>query len=492
MAFDIKKFLFPIERNEWQKFLPMAFIMFFIIFVLSILRTTKETLVISSAGSGVEIISFIKTYCVLPASFLYMIFYVVLSNFLSQRTLFYITLFPFLLFFLCYGLFIYPNLEYWHLSAQKISYFQQTYPSLKWFVLLFGNWGFTLFFVVAELWSGVVLSLMFWQFANDITTSEQAKRFYGLFGIIGNFGLIFGGMTVMSCSQCTVGLDKVASWGNSVKLLSLAASLAVMAILLLYYWMTSIKGFKRKPSLSKESSLQKVIQPKITLREQITYVAKSKHLQFLILIVISYFITLNFCEAIFKDRVLKVYNESHEYNTFMGRLQMLVGILSVLLTFVGSTFLRFFTWRTGALITPCVMLISSAIFFGFILVADHPFLSFNYQLPLMVVWIGLGQSIVIRATKYSLFDPTREMIYIPLDSNLRTKGKACVDLLGGRLGKGGGAWIQSLIFIFTGLSFQELTLPLLIIIWCVIIVWIIAIQRLSHIHKPSTSLSAES
>ena len=107
----------------------------------------------------------------------------------------------------------------------------------------------------------------------------------------------------------------------------------------------------------------------------------------------------------------------------------------------------------------------------------------DLDLSVMIVWLGLTQSIMMRATKYSLFDPTREMVYIPLDKELRTKGKACVDLLGGRLGKGGGAWLQSLIFIFTGLGFEALTPAFLITIWGILIIWFIAIQRLSRIHQ---------
>ena len=323
---------------------------------------------------------------------------------------------------------------------------------------------------------------MFWQFANDITSAEEAKRFYGLFGFIGNFGLIAGGLVIIFCSQHILELDKTASWGQSVKMLSLVASLSVASIILLYYWMTSIKGFKRKTS-SQEDVPQKIKKPKLTWREQIMYVATSKHLQYLIIIVIAYFLSMNFCEAIFKDRVLAAFPDNHSYNSFMGRLQIMVGVVSVILTFFGSAFLRFFKWRTGALITPVVLFISSGIFLGVIIFGDKISSFIDINLSLTIVWLGLIQSIMMRATKYSLFDPTREMVYIPLDKELRTKGKACVDLLGGRLGKGGGAWIQSLIFIFTGLGFEALTPAFLLTIWGILIVWFIAIQRLSRIHK---------
>ena len=43
---------------------------------------------------------------------------------------------------------------------------------------------FTTFYVAAELWGDVVLSLLFWGLANEMTTMKEVKNFYFPSGLL--------------------------------------------------------------------------------------------------------------------------------------------------------------------------------------------------------------------------------------------------------------------------------------------------------------------
>ena len=43
----------------------------------------------------------------------------------------------------------------------KIKLLQSMYPNIKWIIPLVGNWTYTLFYILSELWGSVAISLLF-------------------------------------------------------------------------------------------------------------------------------------------------------------------------------------------------------------------------------------------------------------------------------------------------------------------------------------------
>jgi AAA family ATP:ADP antiporter len=87
------------------------------------------------------------------------------------------------------------------------------------------------------------------------------------------------------------------------------------------------------------------------------------------------------------------------------------------------------------------------------------------------------QNISTKASKYSLFDPTKEMAYIPLDEESKVKGKAAIDVIGGRAGKSGGGLINMAVGkIFNGHAFTVAIASMTVVI-C--LTWWWAVKMLS-------------
>ena len=85
---------------------------------------------------------------------------------------------------------------------------------------------------------------------------------------------------------------------------------------------------------------------------------------------------------------------------------------------------RKFGWGVAALITPTVLLITGVAFFGLILFGGvvDPMLAKMALTPLYAaVLVGAAQNIFSKSAKYSLFDPCKEMAYIPLDQETQLK-----------------------------------------------------------------------
>jgi AAA family ATP:ADP antiporter len=251
-----KKF-FGVETTTLKKVLPLGLMFFCILFNYTILRDTKDVLVVTAKGSSAEIIPFLKTWVNLPMAIGFMVIYTKLSNVLSKEQLFYSCIFPFIAFFGTFAFFMYPVVDFLHPTAFADFLVQKLGTRFLGPIAIIRNWTFVLFYVMAELWGSVVVSVLFWGFANQITTVDEAKQFYPLFGLGANVALVFSGRTVKYFSKLRTQLPPgVDGWGYSLKGMMGLVVILGLAIVGIYWWVN--KYVVNDPTLPKAEVRKKV------------------------------------------------------------------------------------------------------------------------------------------------------------------------------------------------------------------------------------------
>lgn len=485
-----RSFLWPVHGYELKKLLPMFFMFFCISFNYTILRDTKDTLIVTAAGA--EAIPFLKSFGVVPAAIIFMLIYAKLSNVLSKENLFYVTLAPFIIFFGLFAFVMYPARESL-LPTESAEALKAYLPGgWKGLASAYHNWMYSIFYILAELWGSVVLSLMFWGFANQITRVTEAKRFYSLFGLGANIALLVSGTAIIYYSDIRkhvpAGVD---AWQISLNYLMGMVVAAGIAIMIVYWWMNRyLLTDTRFYDNSQEKGPGKKKKPKLSMGESFKFIFTSKYLLCLATLVIAYGISINLVEVTWKSQVALQYPDKNDYSTFMGNFSRITGFVTILMMlFVGGNVIRHKGWGYAALITPVVLLITGVGFFGFVIFRDNlaGLIASIGTTPLfLAVFFGAAQNIMSKSAKYSLFDPTKEMAYIPLDDESKVKGKAAVDVVGARLGKSGGSIIQLGLLAFGTLA--TITPYIGAILLFIIAAWIVAARSLN---LQFTKLTAE-
>lgn len=478
----LRAFFWPVHAFELKKIIPMLLMFFCISFNYTILRDTKDTLLITSSA-GAEAIPFIKVWGVVPAAILFTLIYAKLSNMLSRENLFYVTIAPFLVFFALFPVVVYPNLGSLRPEAFA-DYLSGILPQgAAGLVESIRNWPFGLFYILAELWGSVVLSLLFWAFANDTTKVSEAKRFYALFGLGANLALLVSGPAVVLVSDIRDKLPPgVDAWQVSLNYLMSLVVIAGLGAVGVYWWinrevLTDARFFDPNETKVKRTK------PKMSIGESIAYLAKSKYILCIATLVICYGICINLVEVTWKSQLKLQFPNQNDYSRFMGYFSTCTGAATLfMMLFVGGNAMRK-SWAFAASLTPIVLLITGTGFFCFVLFRgslDTFIRETFHTTPLyMAVLFGAVQNIMSKSAKYSLFDPTKETTYIPLEPEAKVKGKAAIDVIGARLGKSGGSFIQQGLLIVCG-SIAAITPYIAVTLLVFIAVWLAAVRSLSR------------
>ena len=322
-----------------------------------------------------------------------------------------------------------------------------------------------------------------WGFANDVTGVNDAKRYYGLLGIGINLSGILAGSVATSMSQNTFHPSLpfgATAWDQTVFLLCTVFVLAGALCMILFRYIHAKGHGYNSPSYRAQNEDGGEV--KMGLRKNFSYLAKSKYLICIAVIVVMYNIAINLIEVVWKDQVKHLYPNPSDFNAYMGQVLTCIGIVATIISvFVSSTIIRKLNWTTNALISPMILLTTGVAFFFCFFFKDSGFASFASWFgttPLtLCVFFGALQNCLARASKYTLFDATKELAFIPLSKECELKGKAAIDGVGSRLGKSGGSVIhQTLLMIFGTVALSTPYVAVLLLF--VIVAWMTAARSL--------------
>lgn len=472
----------PIPQSGRSRFFVTLCIFFLIAFIYDVLRGVKLALIMSGQNTGAEIIPFIKIWAVLPGTFLLTLLFTILVRRLGIEKVFYVMVSLFLFFFLTFILFIFPNQEALELKA--FGEYLQSFlpPGARGFVAMVRHWHFTLFYVFAELWGNIILNMLFWGFVNEVTAFSEAKRFYSVFALSANLAPVIAGRFCIAI--------RAEDWQDSLTYYIASVMVAGTVLSVLFYCLNRLheRDFSASEmphrSLDKKEKKKKDDSLHISLKESIILVIKSSYLRSVIIMVFGYYMVYNLADILWTDQVgLRFQGDANSIGSYVNQVSSTKGMLATFMgLFVSGTVIRRFGWYVAALVTPMVLMITSALFYSCLLFkgafwADVLVDLFASPFVHITVLIGAVQHCLVRASKYTVFDATKEMAFIPLTRRTQRMGKAVIDGIGARLGKSGGSFIfQFLLFFLGSLS---ATVPYIAAFTVVILIaWVYAVTNL--------------
>ena len=466
----LRKLLWPIHGSEQRMNVPMCLMMFLICFNYSILRNAKDALVVT-ANDGAEVIPFIQVWAMLPCAVLLTLIFTKLCNRFSQQRVFYIMVSGYLCYYLLFLCVLYPYRESLHPveTADKLAALLPA--GAGGLVAMFRNWTFTTFYVMSDLWV-LVVTVLFWGFANSVTQVNDANRLYAFFNMSGNLAAMLAGQLPTLLLSFTR--------ERSLTLLMTAVIACGLGTMLIFRWLNLHVLNQPQFAHLHQTKAQRKLKPQLSMWESFSYVANSRYLLCIAALVVGYNVVIDILDVVWKHELRQIYPDFAHYNAYLGHLTSSIGVASMLLTMFIPGLLKKFGWTKVALITPVTMLITGMSFFSFLFfrgLLDEGSLFLGTTPIVALIISGTLQTISSKACKYSVFDTTKEMAFIPLEYDVKLKGKAAIDGVGSRLAKSGGSMLlQGLLLVFGTLGASVPCIAA--ILFAMVTAWIVAVRSI--------------
>ncbi len=250
-----------------------------------------------------------------------------------------------------------------------------------------------------------VLGTQFWLIINEVFNPREAKRLIGFCVCGGLLGGSFGGLLAISLTEM----------GGANLLLPVACALLLLCALVVRAIYTTCK--KTPVFVNRSDAAQKLAGPQqFGLKGSFNAVRKNKYLVLIASIVVVTVIISTFIDFHFSSVVDEYFGDKEAKQAFFGLFYSCLFTFALFLNlfFTGYS-LKNFRIRLTLLFTPIALLIGSVV----VIVAPFALIPLIPAIAIKGTDDGLG---------FSLQQSVRELLYIPVSSELKLKSKPFIDM----------------------------------------------------------------
>ena len=495
---QLRNFFWPVHRHEHRKLVPLFVLFLLIPFIYHLLRCMKVALVVGGdAGSnaGASVIPFLKVWGVLPGAVVLTYCFTLLANRFNRDQVFYIVVTFFLAFFACFTLFLHPN----HHALELVwlpTWLSHVLPSgFQGLIAAIQYWPTSLFYILSELWGSVIIAMLLWGYVNEVTTLAEAKRFYAIFTLAANMSGIFSGQVAQFMVFKEV--NTLLPFGNTAWEQTVMMQVALImilggVILGLFWWLNKHVFTDHQATVSAAELFTRKKKNAISLMASFQYLARSRYMLYIAIIVVAYNIVYNLADVVWTDQMnIRMGGDGAAINRYMNNVTSITGIFATISAlFLSGNVIRRFGWKATAMITPLIWLVMGIGVFGCMLFQANEVVTgtllqcFGLPIQTLILLFGSAQICLGRASKYTVFDESKEIAFIPLSKAEQRKGKAVVDGIGSRFGKAGGSLLIQVLLV-TCLNLANAIPYIAILFFIVLALWMYAVQGLGKFVKQS-------
>jgi ATP/ADP translocase len=258
---------------------------------------------------------------------------------------------------------------------------------------------------------GSIMAVHFWAFVASRTSTESAKRGYGMIYSTTQLGVILGPLIVALYVK-TLGLAVLWAIGGTL--------VCLVPFIITYY--THVVPHDTA------GASQDATKKKPGMFEGLKLLLSKSYLAGLFVVVGVYEVVSTIVEFQMNMLIKKAYPASVDGGVMFATLNAYngscVGILSFFFALFGSSyFMRKFGLKFCLVSFPAMIAITiTAVYSGYMLGAT------NTQL----MWLSFGAVIVIKGLNYALNGPSKELLYIPTSKDVKYKAKGWIDAFGNR------------------------------------------------------------